>query len=163
MRQKSKYFQSLYRQYRRTPLSAGGRHELYQRMVANAESFSEWAIVYQLGDGCYQYDALENMKSTVFDECKPLDIQMNILELFEIVTDDSEQQEILEKYLLRFTEKDDLLFVMALSHGGAVHDKAEKKAAEYYSSLGILYRGVTLKQERLKKMMSKSTFMLPLV
>jgi len=163
MRQKSRYFSALYRQYKKTPLSTGGRHDLYQRMVANAEFFSEWAIIYQLGDGSYQYDALENMKQTVFDECKPSDVQMNILELFEVVTDESEQQEILGKYLHRFTEKDDLLFVMALSHGGAVHDEAERKAIELYSSLGHLYKGVTQKQERLKKRFSKSKFLLPLV
>ena len=163
MRQKSRYFQSLYRQYKRMPLHTGGRHELYLRMVENAEFFSEWAIIYQLGDSCYQYDALENMKETVFDECKPSDIQMNILELFEVVTDESEQQTFLEKYLHRFTEKDDLLFVMALSHGGAVHDEAERKAIEFYSSYGHLYKGVTKKQERLKKRMLSSAFLLPMV
>ena len=163
MRQKSKYFQSLYRQYKRKPLHTGGRHELYLRIVKNAEFFSEWAIIYQLGDGSYQYDALENMKLTVFDEAKTSDIQMNILELFEVVTDESEQQLFLEKYLHKFTDKDDLLFVMALSHGGAVHDEAEGKATEFYSSLGHLYKGVTMKQERLKKRMMSSKFLLPTV
>lgn len=163
MRQKSRYFQSLYRQYKRTPLHAGGRHELYLRMVENAEFFSEWAIVYQLGDSSYQYDALENMKETVFDECKPSDIQMNILELFEVVTDSAEQEEFLQKYLHRFSEKDDLLFVMAMSHGGAVHDNAESKAMDFYSSHGRLYRGVVQKHDRLVKRMESSTFLLPSV
>lgn len=158
MREKGNYFKSLYRQYKRLGLRAEGRHALYERMVANAEHFAEWAIVYQFGDDTYRYTALENMKNTIFDEVKSVDVQMNIMELFEIVTDASEQEEILKMYLSRFTEKDDLLFVMVLSHDGA-YDDAERKAIQFYSGFGKLYKGVLQKSERMKKKMLSSSFM----
>lgn len=162
MRQKSVYFQSLYRQYKKKSLRAEGRHELYERMVKNAEHFAEWAIVYQLGDNKYRYDALENMKNTVYDEQRSSDVQMNILELFELVTDETEQENILKKYLSRFNGKDDLLFVMAMSSiSSEVYWEAQNKAIslDYYKGLGTLHNAVEKKDEKLKNRLSNSPFM----
>ena len=160
MRQKGKYFQSLYRQYKKKPLRAEGRHELYERMVASAEHFAEWAIIYQLGGDSYRYDALEQMRKTVFGEAKSSDVQMNILELFELVIDEVEQEMILKDYLSRFHTKDDLLFVMVMSNGDAYWEAHQKAFyLDYYKYEGTLRKAVEMKEHRLKMRMLNSSFM----
>lgn len=111
------YFSSLYRHYQKAPLGSGEKYRIYRRMVKNARSFNDWAIVYRYGDDSYQYLAEEHMKAKVLKGKSSLDVQKNILELFEIVTDEGERNEILKGFLLKYHSKEDLRFVSDFSLG----------------------------------------------
>ena len=111
----TKNFKVLLDQYRNTPLSTGSRYRTYLRMVKNARSFNDWVIIYQYGDNSYQYLAEEQMRAKVLKGKTSQDVQKNILELFEIVTDENEQNEILKAFLSKYDSTDDVLFVMTLS------------------------------------------------
>ena len=113
-------FSSLYRQYRTAPLGSSKKYEIYKRMVKNARSFNDWAIVYRYGDNSYQYLAKEHMKTKVLKGKTSLDVRRNIIKLFDLVTDENEQNEILKAFLLKYHSHDDLLFVSELSFGLAI-------------------------------------------
>ena len=55
------------------------------------------------------------MRAKVLKGKTSQDVQKNILELFEIVTDENEQNEILKAFLSKYDSNDDVLFVMTLS------------------------------------------------
>ena len=55
------------------------------------------------------------MRAKVLKGKTSQDVQKNILELFEIVTDENEQNEILKAFLSKYDSTDDVLFVMTLS------------------------------------------------
>lgn len=55
------------------------------------------------------------MKAKVLNGKKSSDVQENILNLFEIVTDENEQNEILRAFLSKYNKKEDFLFVMEVS------------------------------------------------
>lgn len=112
---KNTNFSSLYHQYRMAPLGSGRKYEIYKRMVKNARSFNDWAIVYRYGDNSYQYLAEEHMKAKVLKGKTSSDVRKNILKLFELVTDEDEQNEILKAFLLKYHSHDDLLFVSKFS------------------------------------------------
>ena len=108
-------FNCLYRKYKNTPLINYERHEIYEEMVEKARSFNDWAIVYRYGDNSYQYLAEEHMRAKVLEGKTSLDVQKNILELFAIVTDEDEQNEILKAFLSKYHSQDDVLFAWDLS------------------------------------------------
>ena len=112
---KNMNFGNLYRQYRKAPLGSGKKFEIYKRMVKNARSFNDWAIVYRYGDNSYQYLAEEHMKAKVLKGKTSLDVRRNILKLFDLVTDENEQNEILKAFLLKYHSRDDLRFVSEFS------------------------------------------------
>lgn len=114
---KNTNFSGLYRQYRMAPLGSGEKYRIYKRMVRNARSFNDWVIVYRYGDNSYQYLAEEHMKAKVLEGKTSSDVQKNILKLFEIVTDEGEQNEILKAFLLKYHSYDDLCFVSDFSLG----------------------------------------------
>ena len=97
------------------PLGSGRKYEIYKRMIRAARSFNDWAIVYRYGDNSYQYLALEQMKAKVLKGKTSSDVQENILVLFDLVTDEDEQNEILKAFLSKYDSRDDLLFVWDLS------------------------------------------------
>lgn len=104
---------------------------------------------------------LKAWKKTVFDELKAADVQMNILELFEVMTDETEQDTFLKKYLSMFHGKDDILFVLVLSSFGDAYDEAYSKAFAlgYYKFYGTLRRGIQGKRKQIQKKMLSSSFM----
>ncbi len=112
---KNMNFSNLYRQYRMAPLGSGKKFEIYKRMVKAARSFNDWAIVYRYGDNSYQYLAEEHMKAKVLKGKTSLDVRRNILKLFDLVTDENEQNEILKAFLLKYHSRDDLRFVSEFS------------------------------------------------
>lgn len=112
---KNTNFNSLYHQYRMAPLGSGKKYEIYKRMVKAARSFNDWAIVYRYGDNQYQYLAEEHMKAKVLKGKTSSDVRGNILKLFELVTNEDEQNEILKAFLLKYHSHDDLLFVSEFS------------------------------------------------
>lgn len=105
-------FDDLYYQYRNTSLRSGKRPELFERMLECAKCFDDWAIIHRYGDSSYQYLAEQKMKATVFDEKNSLDVQKNIVRLFEILTDEGEREEILESYISKYQEEDDYIFAL---------------------------------------------------
>ena len=107
-------FDDLYCQYRNASLRSGKRPDLFKRMLESAKRFDDWAIIHRYGDSSYQYLAEEKMKVTVFDEENSLDVQKNIVKLFEIMTDGNEREEILESYISKYQTKDDYVFALVV-------------------------------------------------
>lgn len=107
-----KNFSDLYRKYKKTPLNNYKRHEIYEEMVEEADTFDEWAIIHIYGDRNYQYLAEENMREKVLDGN---DVQRNIIELFDLVTDPYEQEEILKNFLSKHRKEDDEAFVVYMA------------------------------------------------
>ena len=108
-------FTNLYRQYRMAPLGSGRKYEIYKQMIRTARSFNDWAIVYRYGDNSYQYLALEQMKAKVLKGKTSSDVQKNILVLFDLMTDEDEQNGILKAFLSKYDSRDDLLFAWDFS------------------------------------------------
>ncbi len=147
-------FRSLYCQYRNAPLSSGKRYEIYKRMVKNARSFDDWAIVYRYGDNSYQYLAEEHMKANVLKGKTSLDVQKNILELFEIVTDENEQGDILKAFLSKYNSSDDRLFAMTVSTWLVAGFDGM-----YDMSMDGIDRVISKKEKHLQKMKCNSEFL----
>jgi hypothetical protein len=55
------------------------------------------------------------MKAKVLKGKTSLDVRRNILKLFDLVTDENEQNEILKAFLLKYHSRDDLRFVSEFS------------------------------------------------
>lgn len=108
-------FNELYSQYRTVSLRSGKRPELFERMLECARRFDDWAIIHRYGDSSYQYLAEQKMKATVFDEENSLDVQKNIVKLFEILTDENERKEILESYISKYQTRDDYVFALVMT------------------------------------------------
>jgi hypothetical protein len=151
---KNTSFSSLYRQYRNAPLSSGERYRIYKRMVRNARSFNDWAIIYRYGDNSYQYLAEEHMKAKVLKGKTSTDVQKNILNLFEIVTDENEQNEILKAFLSKYDSQDDVLFVMTLSPWLVTGFEGM-----YYMSIDDIDKVISEKEKHLQKMKNNSEFL----
>lgn len=151
---KNTSFSSLYRQYRNAPLSSGERYRIYKRMVINARSFNDWAIIYRYGDNSYQYLAEEHMKAKVLKGKTSTDVQKNILNLFEIVTDENEQNEILKAFLSKYSSDDDKLFVMTLTPW-----LVSAFSGVYNMSFDEIDAAIDQKEQQLGVMMRESTFL----
>ena len=149
-----KNFDYLYSKYKKTPLISYERHEIYEEMFENAKSFNDWVIIYQYGDNSYQYEALQNMKAKVLKGKKSSDVQKNILELFEIVTDEKEQNEILKAFLSKYHSDDDKLFVMTLTPWLITGFDGM-----CYMSLDEIDAAIDQKEQQLGVMMRKSSFL----
>ena len=108
-------FDDLYYQYRNASLRSGKRPELFERMLECAKRFDDWAIIHRYGDSSYQYLAEQKMKATVFDEKNSLDVQRNIINLFELIVDDGERREIMEDFISKYQSVDDYLFAMVIT------------------------------------------------
>ena len=112
---KTTRFNELYSQYRTASLSDGVRPELYKLMVKCAKSFDDWTIIHRYGDGSYQSLAQEKMKAIIFNEKTALDVQRNIINLFELIVDDDERREIMEDFISKYQSVDDYLFAMVIT------------------------------------------------
>jgi len=142
----SPYFRKLLRMYE-TPSKRGG--SLFERMVANAKTFADWNEIYRYGDSAYQFEALAKMKNLVFTQKKVIDIQRNMLELFEVVTDSKEQEQFLREYLKKYNKKDDLLFVLTLCPTECdLWNQTCCLAMDYYSSPGMVSRGIKARETK---------------
>lgn len=147
MARKNSYFQSLLRRYERCGWRE--KHHVFELMRKNAKKFAEWNEIHRYGDSNNQYEALEHMKATVFDEKRVIDVQRNILTLFELVTDSAEQNEFLKKYIELHCEKDDLLFAAAIcSTDGNVFSTFSDLAMGYYCNIGGLKRGIEARKRK---------------
>lgn len=140
----SPYFRRLLRMYE-TPSKRGG--SLFERMVANAKTFADWNEIHRYGDDTYQHEALAKMKEQVFNQKKVVDIQRNLLELFEVVTDSKEQEQFLRQYLKEHNKKDDLLFVLTLCPTECdLWNEACSLAMDYYAVPGMVSRGIKARE-----------------
>ena len=155
MARKKPYFQQLLRRYKNCKLSDTiGRRHVFELMVKNATKFAEWNEIFRYGNNASQYNALEQMKATVLDEEHVIDVQRNILTLFELVTDSAEQNEFLRKYIELHCENDDLLFVLSIGAPSSdLWSEANVLAMKYYSSLGGVSRGIKARQNKNAKIL----------
>lgn len=155
MARKKPYFQKLLRRYQNCKLSDTiGRRHVFELMVKNATKFAEWNEIFRYGNSESQYEALQQMKATVLDEERVIDVQRNILTLFELVTDSVEQTEILEKYIKSHCEKDDLLFAVSIySATDDFWDDVYKLAKGYYRTLDGLNRGIEARRKKNARIM----------
>lgn len=140
----SSYFRKLLTEYE----SPSKRNSsLFERMVKNAKTFADWNEIHRYGDGAYQSVALAKMKKLVLNQKRVIDIQRNILELFEIVTDSKEREQILKDYLKEHSKKDDLLFILTLSPTECdLWNHTYYLVMDYYSSLGMVSRGIKARE-----------------
>lgn len=128
----SPYFRKLLHMYENPRLRGSS---LFERMVNNAKTFADWNEIHRYGDNAYQSMALEKMKSLVLDGKKVLDIQKNILDLFELIADSSEHETILKQYLEVHAEKDDLLFILSVCpYIDDFWREVQELALKYYST-----------------------------
>ena len=141
-------FDDLYYQYRNASLRSGKRPELFERMLECAKRFDDWAIIHRYGDSSYQYLAEQKMKATVFDEENSLDVQKNIVKLFEILTDEGEREEILESYISKYQGKDDYIFALVMTPTVASYFPGME-----YMSLKEIDKILSDKREQLQKML----------
>lgn len=149
---KSVYFSQLLRRFEASSLR--DRRSVFQLMKKNAKTFADWYEVHRYGDSSSQYEALEKMKGLVLKEEQVRNIQKNILQFFELVTDADEQEKILESYHEHHCEKDDLLFVLSLgSPSSDLWSEANVLAMKYYSSLGGVSRGIKARQNKNAKIL----------
>ena len=121
---------------------------LFERMVNNAKTFADWYEIHRYGDNGCQFEALQNMKKLALNQKRITDIQRNLLELFEILTDSKEQEEILREYLKEHNKKDDLLLVLTVCPIGDLWDDAYFLAMEQYSSPGRVVRGIKARRNK---------------
>ena len=117
-------------------------------------------MVHKYGDNAEQYEAEQKMREFVLTGGTTKEIQTNIMELFEVVTDVDEQNEVLERYFESHHEnQDDLLFVLVACHGGDLFADASAKALKYYKTYRGIQRGIDGKRNRLMKWLSHSKFL----
>ena len=88
------------------------------------------------------------MKATVFDEKNSLDVQKNIVRLFEILTDENEREKILESYISKYQGKDDYIFALVMT----------PTVASYFPGMGYMSlkeidKVLSDKREQLQKML----------
>ena len=145
---KTTRFNEVYSKYRTASLSDGVRPELYKLMVKCAKSFDDWTIIHRYGDSSYQYLAEQKMKATVFDEKNSLDVQKNIVKLFEILTDENEREKILESYISKYQEEDDYIFALV-----TMPSVASYFPGMGYMSLKEIDKVLSDKREQLQKML----------
>ena len=148
---------NMYRKFKAT--SVLKRNLLFQRMKNYAQTFSEWSVIFQYGDDANQYEALMQMKRLVLEGEKIKDVRMNILELFKVVTDEGEQQEILNRYIQKYSTKEDLIFAISVSPLSFSWDEVVDKVVEEYGRLGKVRQKVYRQNYDNEIMLSRSTFM----
>lgn len=140
----SSYFRKLLTEYE----SPSKRNSsLFERMRNCAKTFADWNEIHRYGDGVYQTEALAKMKKLVLNQKRVIDIQRNILDLFEIVTDSKEQEQFLREYLKKYNKKDDLLFVLTLCPTECdLWNQTCSLAMDHYSSPGMVSRGIKARE-----------------
>lgn len=149
----SSYFKKLLNEFESS--SIRGRSSLLERMEENAKTFADWYEIHRYGDSSAQYEALQKMKELVLKQQKVLDIQRNILDLFELMTDSKEQEQILKAYLEQHCEKDDILFVLTVCDTACdLWSDAHSLALKYYSTYGGVSRGIQARQNKNVKIMT---------
>jgi hypothetical protein len=141
-------FDDLYCQYRNASLRSGKRPDLFKRMLESAKRFDDWAIIHRYGDSSYQYLAEEKMKATVFNEENSLDVQKNIVRLFEILTDENEREKILKSYISKYQTKDDYVFALVMTPTVAPYFPGME-----YMTLREIDKTLSNKREQLQKML----------
>lgn len=116
-------------------------------MLESAKRFDDWAIIHRYGDSSYQSLAEERMKATVFNEKTSLDVQKNIVNLFEILTDGNEREKIMESYISKYQSVDDYVFALVMTPTVVPYFPGME-----YMSLKEIDKVLSDKREQLQKM-----------
>ena len=137
MPRKTKQFNELLLRYEATPIAS--RSEIFWEMKRKAKSFSDWAAVYQYGGDDVRKEAQHEMEKLVLRGRKKTDVQLNIWELFLII-DQSDQQEVLEKYLKKHHQKEDFVFALSCADESDVRSNLYAELDDYYEDFDDLER-----------------------
>ena len=129
MTRKTKKFNELLLRYEATPITS--RSRIFWEMKRKAKSFSDWATVYQYGG--------DDVEKLVLRGRKKNDVRLNIWELFLII-DQSDQQEVLEKYLKKHHQKEDFVFALSCADEEDVRSSLYAELQPYYEDFDDLER-----------------------
>lgn len=157
---KTEEFNKLLLRYEAASLASPLKSDIFWRMREKAKSFSDWTAIFQYGDSSIRKDAQREMERLVLKGNDRSDIQLNILELFMVI-DQGDKDEILRKYLKKFHEKDDLLFVLECADDGEegyLAMQTRRKLERIYKRFGDLNRGLEARYKRSHKLLERSTF-----
>ena len=150
----SKKFHSLLLQYEATSIAK--RTSIFWNMKKEAKTFADWSSIYQYAGDSIRKDAQREMERLVLRGSTVFDIQLNILELF-IIIDQEDKCRILERYLKKHHDKDDLLFVASLDDEQGLDTL--NKLAKYYKRLYNVNKGIYARRRKSYKMLEEfSTF-----
>lgn len=152
MPRKTKKFNELLLKYKAAPLVS--RSRIFWEMKRKAKNFSDWTAVYQYGGDTVREEAQHEMEKLVLRGRKKTDIQLNIWELFLII-DQSDQEEVLDKYLKKYHQKEDFLFALCCADEEAVRSGLYAELQPYYEDFDDLERDL---KECWTSLFQKSTF-----
>lgn len=158
MNRHTRLFEKLLRKYEeKQPNSKRKNNFFLRRLLPNAKSFSDWTVIFDLGDDSVRKDALGEMKKYAISGKSREEIQLNILELW-LVIDNADKDEILQKYLERYHEAEDFLFARDETdpNNYSFNDFIYQEAKRYGFNISVL-DGI---DERIKrhKLLERSTF-----
>ena len=157
---KSKEFNELLLQYEATSLASGLRPNIFKKMRKKAKTFSDWTEIYHYASDEIRHEALDMMRETVLKGRTLVNVQLNIMELFLII-DDSEKDEILEKYLEKHHKKDDFLFAITQCDWeyGSLEGSLYYELEKYYDEPNTVQANVDARYERNHELLEEfSTF-----
>ena len=157
---KSKEFNELLLQYEAASLASGRRPGIFRKMRIKAKTFSDWTEIYHYAGDKIRYEALDMMRETVLKGRTLVDIQLNIMELF-LVINDSEKNEILEKYLEKHHKKDDFLFAITQCdwEDGGLKSSLYYELQKYYDEPDLVHADVDARYEHNHELLEEfSTF-----
>lgn len=161
----SNKFRDLLVQYLQSPSSK--KPTIYKEMKNNAKKFFDYAMLFQFGSTTNQEFALKGMSRTVLQERYSIQVQQNILDLFDAIDEFAEDYEkipfdkntMLNRFFQKYHErKDDLLFYIAKSDGNYYKSQAIKLLSKYYTTDLTMQRGINAKIERNSKLRISSCF-----
>lgn len=156
---KTKRFRELLAQYESmTRRKKASTCFFFTDLMPNAKNFADWTVIYRYGGDTVRKDALWKMKLNAICGRSRSEIQLNILELF-LVIDEADKEEILKRYLLRFHQKQDFLFVLDESDWDnyKFREYVDAEAKEYGIDIDF-FEGEDKRLKKLDELMKLSTF-----
>lgn len=159
MNRHTRLFENLLQKYeKKQPNSKRKNNFFLGRLLPNAKSFSDWTVIFDLGDDSVRKDALREMKKYAISGKSREEIQLNILELW-LVIDNADKDEILQKYLERYHEAEDFLFALdeTDSNNYSFNDFIYQEAKRYGFNISVL-DGIDERIAKRHKLLERSTF-----
>ena len=160
-------FEKLLRKYEAMSLSQRYNSCIFWDMEEMAQTFSDWAAIYQYGDDSLRKDAQREMEELWINDKDNSDVQLNIVELFLII-DKADKEKILRRYLEKFDDKDDLLFALEMAEDhyfdtyentGLISDIRSQLRDEYCKGSDlVIEQHLRYRHKRTEKLRKKSTF-----
>ena len=156
---KTKKFKKLLSQYEAmTNREKAETRFFFTDLMPNAQNFSDWTSIYHYGGDTVRKHALQRMKDNAICGRSRSEIQLNIMELF-LVIDEADKETILKRYLVRFHQKQDFLFVLDESDWDnyKFREYVDAEAKEYGININF-FKGENKRLKKLDELMKLSTF-----